>query len=112
MNLTHLNLDLYDLPYEEEKIQITIFLIAAELKSRKLVNGLTSIGCDSCFCIPELCDLVLAMIGFNDRPNELYEDYFDLLDEHCDKVSHENDLPVKEAVSVYKSLKHKAINSL
>jgi len=111
MDLTHLNLDLYNLPYKEEETQVTIVLIAAELKSRKLINGLTNIGCDSCFCIPELCDLVLAMVGFNDRPDELYDYYFDLLDKYCDKVSHENELPIKEAVSVYKSLKRKA-NSL
>lgn len=112
MNLTHLNLDLYDLPSEEEEIQITIFLIAAKLKSRKLINRLTGIGCDSCFCILDLCDLVLTMIGFNDRPNELYDYYSDLLKKHCDKVSHENNSPIKEAMSVYKSLKRKAANSL
>lgn len=111
MNLKHLNLDLYGIP-EDENIQITVLLIAAELKSRKLINGLTSIGCDSCFCIPDFCDLVLAFTGFNDRPNEIYDYYFNLLDQHCDNVTHENDLPIKEAMNIYNQLKDKATNFL
>jgi hypothetical protein len=104
MNLKYLNLDLYDIP-ENEEIQIPVFLIATDLKSRKLINGLTSIGCDNCFCASDLCDLILAMLGFEDRPNELYDFYFELLDQYCDKVTYENDLPINEAFSIYKILK-------
>jgi hypothetical protein len=104
MNLKYLNLDLYGVP-EDAEVQIPVFLIATELKSRKLVNGLTSIGCDTCFCTSDLCDLVLAMVGFEDRPNELYDFYFKLLDQYCDKVTLENVLPINEALSIYKILK-------
>jgi hypothetical protein len=54
--------------------------------------------------VPDLCDVVLAFVGFDDRPNELYDFYFELLDRECDKVSHENDLPAKEAYKVYTEL--------
>lgn len=104
MNLKYLNLDLYGIP-ENAEIQIPVLLIATDLKSRKLINGLTSIGCDNCFCASDLCDLVLALTGFEDRPNELYDFYFDLLDQDCEKVTHENDLPIKEAFNIYKKLK-------
>lgn len=104
MNLKHLNLDLYNIPKDDET-QITIFLIASDLKTRKLINGLTSIGCDNCFCVSDLCDLILAMIGFKVRPNQLYDFYFDVLDRYCDKVTQDNDLPINEAFSVYKILK-------
>jgi len=103
MNLKHLNLDLYGIP-EESEIQIPIFLIATELKVRKLNNGLTNIGCDNSFCIPDLCDLVLALTDFEERPNELYDFYFGLLDQYCEKITHENRLPIKEAVCVYNKL--------
>lgn len=103
MNLEHLNLDLFGIP-EDAEIQIPVFLISEELKRRKLLNGLTGIGCDGCFCTSELCDLVLAYVGFNDRPNELYEFYFDLLDDYCDKVSYENSKPINEALKVYEIL--------
>jgi hypothetical protein len=103
MNLKYLNLDLYGIP-EDAEIQIPVFLIAADLKNRKLTNALASIGCDNCFCASDLCDLILALTGFEDRPNELYDFYFDLLNQNCEKVTHENDLPIKEAFGIYKDL--------
>jgi hypothetical protein len=109
MNLKHLDLDLYDLP-EDEELQITVFLIAAELQSRKMMKAFASIGCDACFCIPDLCDLVLAFIGFNDRPNELYEYYFDLIKQYCEEVTYDNNLPIREALYIYNDLKNNRLN--
>jgi hypothetical protein len=103
MNLKYLNLDLYSIP-EDAEIQIPVFLIAADLKTRKLINALTSIGCDGSFCVSDLCDLVFAFVGFEDRPNELYDYYFELLDQYCEKVTHQNDIPIKEAFCIYKEL--------
>jgi DNA-binding XRE family transcriptional regulator len=103
MNLKHLNLDLYGIP-EDAEIQIPVFLISEDLKARKLINGLLNIGCDTCFCVGELCDLVLAYAGFEERPGELYDFYFGLLDRYCEEVSHENDRPVKEALKIYGEL--------
>lgn len=104
MNLKHLNMDLYGVP-DDTRLQISVFLISEDLKTRKLVNGLINIGCDSCFCVGELCDLVLAYMGFDDRPNDLYTFYFELLDRYCEKVSHENDRPIKEALKIYAELR-------
>jgi hypothetical protein len=104
MNLKHLNLDLHGVP-DDTRIQISVFLISEDLKTRKLVNGLINIGCDSCFCVGELCDLVLAYMGFDDRPNDLYGFYFELLDRYCETVSHENDRPIKEALKIYAELR-------
>jgi len=103
MNLKHLNLNLYDIP-EDAETQMLIFLIAAELKVRKLMDGLANIGCDNCFCVPDLCDLVLALAGFEERPDALYDLYFGLLDKYCEKVTRDNDLPIKEALCVYQKL--------
>lgn len=103
MNLQHLNLDLFGIP-EEAEIQIPVFLIASDLKTRKLINAFTGIGCGGSFCVPDLCDLVLAFLGFEDRPNELYDFYFELLDRECDKVSHENDTPIRESYKIYNEL--------
>jgi hypothetical protein len=103
MNLSYLNLDLYGIP-DDPRIQLPVFLIAADLKTRKLINAFTSIGCDGSFCVPDLCDVILAFAGFDDRPNQLYDFYFELLDHECDKVSHENDTPVREAYKIYNEL--------
>jgi hypothetical protein len=103
INLKHLHLDEHGIS-DDVEIQIPVFLIAEELKARKLLNTLKSIGCDDCFCITDLCDLVLAYVGFDDRPNDLYDFYFALLDRYCEKVNHENDKPVREALKIFTAL--------
>lgn len=101
MNLEYLNVDNYGIP---EDAKIPVFLISAELKVRKLVNGLSHIGYENSFCLPDLCDLVLGYVGFDDRSDELYNFYFNLLDRYCEKVTYENSAPINEAFSIYKEL--------
>src|SRR5690349_13066189 len=103
MNFNHLNLDLYDIP-EDNNIQVAVFLIAADLKTRKLLNALTSIGCDACFCISDLFALTFAFVGFDEYPESVTEFYFELLDKYCDCVWHENEMPAKEAFIIYQQL--------
>jgi hypothetical protein len=104
MNLKILNRDFYDMP-EHWETQVTVLLIASELKTRKLINDLKTTGHNT-FCMPDLSDLVLSLTGFSDRPNGLYNHYFNLLDQHCGKVTHPNDLPIKEAMSIYGKLRN------
>lgn len=111
MNLKHLNLDLQNIP-EDAEIQVAVYMIASELQARKLMKSLTAIGCDACFCVPDLCELVLAIIGFDDRPNELYDFYFDLLDQYCDEVTWENSLPGKQAFRIFNILKQERSTTL
>jgi hypothetical protein len=106
MNLAQLNLDLYNIP-DDNNIQIPVALIAADLKTKKLINGLTSIGCDNCFCVSDLFVLVFAFVGFDDYPDSLTDFYFQLLDQYCDSVSHDNDMPAKEAFIIYQQLVRK-----
>jgi hypothetical protein len=104
MNLKLLNRNFYGMP-EHWETQVTVLLIASELKSRKLINDLKAIGRNT-FCMPDLSDLVLSLAGFNDRPNGLYTYYFNLLDQHCGKVTHPDDLPIEEAMSIYGKLRN------
>jgi hypothetical protein len=103
MNLKHLNLDDHGIS-DDAEIQIPVFLISEELKARKLLNALKSIGFDDCFCVPDLCDLVLAYVGFDDRPNDLYDFYFALLDRYSENVNQENEKPVREALKIFTAL--------
>lgn len=103
MNLKSLHLDQDGIP-DDIAIQIPVFLISEELKARKLFNALKSIGCDDSFCLTDLCDLVLAYIGFEDRPDELYDFYFFLLDSYCHHVDHESNRPVKYAYEIFTTL--------
>jgi hypothetical protein len=103
MNLKSLHLDQDGIP-DDIAIQIPVFLISEELKARKLFHALKSIGCDDSFCVTDLCDLVLAYIGFEDHPNELYDLYFSLLDGYCHQVNHESDRSIKYAYEIFTKL--------
>jgi hypothetical protein len=103
MNLDHLNLS--DVPADiSQDAKILLFLISEDLKGRRLINGLTDIGCEGSFCTTNLCELVLAYAGFDDRENELYDFYFELVDRYCVNVSHRNHTPIKEALIIYEKL--------
>jgi hypothetical protein len=104
MNLKILNRDFYNMP-EHWETQVTVLLIASELKSRKLFNDLKAVKRNT-ICMPDLSDLVLSLAGFSDRPNGLYAFYFNLLDLHCGKVTHPNDLPIEEAMRIYGKLRN------
>src|SRR5687768_2371530 len=97
MDTKYVNLDRYGIPGDVE-IQITVYLIAADLKTRKLMNTLASIGCDGCFCLSHFCDLILPLVGFANSSDELYQYYYDMLAKHCGKVTDKNDLPIEEAL--------------
>lgn len=103
MNLEHLNLDHHSVSIDND-LRIPVFLIAEDLKARKLINAFATIGCDGSFCTPDLCELVLAYAGFDDRQSELYDLYFRLLDFHCHSVSNENNKPIKEALEIFATL--------
>jgi hypothetical protein len=99
-----LNLDLFGMP-DDNNTQMAVFLIIADLKTRKLINALTSIGCDACFCMSDLFSLVFIFVGFTHLTDQLTDFYFELLDKYCDNVSHEKTMPIKEAIMIYQELK-------
>lgn len=64
MELLRPNLNYYNIP---EEAQLVVTLIIEDLRVRKLMNGLTHIGCDGSYLLPDLSNLILALVGFNDR---------------------------------------------
>lgn len=106
LNLEHLNLDLHGVEGDNDT-KIILVLIASELKCNKLLKALTQIGCDACFCVPDLSDLVLALLGFDERSNDLYDYYFELLNRYCEEVTYTNKLAINEAITIYEELKVK-----
>jgi hypothetical protein len=77
------NLPLIKLP---SQVELTIFLIKEELKNRKFTKGLDKVGFDTSDCSSDFSSLILALIGFKERPDELYEWYFKLMDEFAEKI--------------------------
>lgn len=83
------NLRLVKLPPRSE---IILFMIREELKNRKLTSGLDNIGFDSSHCSLDMGILILAFMGFDSRPDELFRWYYDTLDIYAEQADpHKND---------------------
>jgi hypothetical protein len=76
------NLPLIKLP---SRVELTIFLIREELKNRKFTKGLEKVGFDTSDCSSDFSSLILALAGFQNRTDELYEWYFNQSEEYSEK---------------------------
>lgn len=92
------------LPGIEDGTHLAIYLIAIELKCRKVYNSLQSIGCDECHALPDLSEAILTMAQGPERiQDEFFYYYFQLLDKYsAGKIA---ELPMAEAREVFELLK-------
>lgn len=67
--------------------EMTLFLIGEEMKSLRLLNKLEDVGFDTAYAGADLSVLILSLIGFDPRPDELYEWYVHELNDACEKVN-------------------------
>lgn len=101
MNPKPMNLPLIKLP---SQIEHTLYLIKEELKSRKFFDSLRAIGLEDCWYHPDLSILILGQIGFKERPDELYNFYYDLLGEYSERVEPDNDVIMELALQIHAAL--------
>lgn len=98
MELKNLNVRLVKLPSD---IEITLYLIKQELKTTKLFNGLANVGLDDCFFECHFGSIVLAFMGFDERPDDLHNFYTKLIEQHSEKMEADNDEITQRAFDVY-----------
>jgi hypothetical protein len=101
MKLKKLNVDLLRLPSE---IEFTLYLIKKDLKSNRLLNQLSNIGFDDSSHRSDFATMVLATLGFADRTDDLYKEYYRLLDVYSEKMGDDNNKVVKAAFNLYVEL--------
>ena len=64
--------------------EMTLFLICEEMKNRRCMNKLEEAGFDTSFAASDLSILILSLVGFDQRPDSLYDWYIELLDQSCE----------------------------
>ena len=77
--------------------EMTLFLISEEMKNRRCMNKLEEAGFDTTFAACDLSILILSLVGFNQRPDSLYDWYIELLDQSCEITDPSNTNEWKEA---------------
>lgn len=82
-------------------IQIPLYLIKEELKSRKLFYKLQDLGMTDCDFEPHLDALILQVIGLDEDDDNISDRYFDIMERRSKKIEADKDLIMKQAVKAY-----------
>jgi hypothetical protein len=90
-----------------DNIQMSIYLIKEELKSRKLFHALHEVGIDDCYFQPHLDILIMESIGLCDDTDETFKIYDEIMDKRSKKIEADNDSIMKQALKVYQELLNK-----
>lgn len=101
MKIKHLKYPLVKLP---PGVDLTLFLIKEELKSRKFFNGLRNLGLDGCFYQTHLEKLIMANVGLNEESDKDFDYYYDLIEKYSKKIEADNESVTKQALKVYVEL--------
>ena len=80
MKIKSTKIHLIDLP---PKVQLTLFLIGEELKSRKFFNALRTVGLDHSYYQPHLDEAILTSVGLDDDSDEVFELYYTEVEKRC-----------------------------
>lgn len=84
---------------------LTLFLIAEELKSRKFFNTLMHAGFDYTPFRPHLDEPIQAALGLRIEENAVLEFYERVMDSHAEVITEKQEAVTREASKVYAILK-------
>lgn len=86
-------------------IQVSLYLIREELKSRKLFHALQEAGIDDCYFQPHLDTLILEHAGLDADSDVIFNRYNEIMDYRSRKIGRDPDTLTKQALKVYTELK-------
>jgi hypothetical protein len=86
------------------RMELTLFLIREELKSRKFFNSLQALGLDDCYYQPHLDELIMANVGLDDDSNETFDFYYDVIEKYSQKIEPDKDSITEQAFNAYMEL--------
>src|SRR5687767_14730320 len=75
-----------------------LFIIAQELKIRRLFIGLQKAGFDDCYFEPHLDKLIFAELGLDDGRDETLELYSEIIEKRCRKIEPNQESIMKGAL--------------
>ncbi|MBL0745708.1 hypothetical protein [Chryseolinea lacunae] len=98
MKFTNSPYPLVKLPID---IQLPLFLIKEELKSRKLFQLLQEVGTTESVFEPHLDSLIFQVIGLDDDDDRISDKYFDIMEKRSKNLEADKDSIAKQAFKAY-----------
>lgn len=86
------------------EVQLPVFLIKEELKSRKLFQLLQEVGTTESDFEPHLDSLIFQVIGLDDDDDRISDKYFDIMEKRSKKLEADKDSIAKQAFKAYHEL--------
>ena len=88
----------------DRSVDSLLFIIAQELKIRKLFNAFQKAGIDDCYFEAHLDRLILAEIGLDDGTDQTMELYCKIIEKRSKKIKPGNASIMKQSLKVYTEL--------
>lgn len=86
------------------KLELTLFLIREELKSRKFFSGLQELGLDDCYYQPHLDELIMANVGLDDDQDKTFDFYYNIMEKYSKEIEPDRDSITEQAFNAYMEL--------
>jgi hypothetical protein len=94
----------YPLFHLPEDLELILFLIREQLKSRKFFDELAALGLTDSSYQSHFESLILRKLEMDDRTDELYKFFTELIGKHSQELDGENETLMNAAMSVYGEL--------
>lgn len=101
MNTETLTYPLVKLP---RKVELTLYLIREELKSRKFFNSLQHAGLDDCYYQTHLDQLIMNHCGLDQDSDKDFHFYSAIMEKNSKKIEAGEKSVMKRALEVYMEL--------
>lgn len=84
LNLTSHKASLFQLPTD---LDLTLFLIQKQLEATRFLSDLQQVGLNKDIDCFDLGDAILSLMGYEDTTDELWENYYNTLNNFADKLA-------------------------
>lgn len=86
------------------EMEVPIFLIRHELKSRMFFNVLSEVGFTDSYFEAYLDSLILASVRLRDGSDETFKVYTDLMEKWSGDINADEDVIIRRAIKIYNAL--------
>jgi hypothetical protein len=92
--------------------ELIIHLIREELRNKLLMYSLRNLGFDCTSYTLSICEEILTLAGFTEKPDNLYQWYFKLIDNALEEITFWNldEMMEKWSLSIYIELLEARLN--
>src|SRR5258706_8201640 len=87
-----------------KKVELALFLIQSELKTRKFFNGLRNVGLGDCDYQCNFNALIADCIEFDDHRDEDFSRFDEILEKYSEEIEADNESLMMQVMNVYVEL--------